>query len=84
MNEAKPDLKVVPLYDSNAANIPAMLRRLAQQIEDGDYQPEMIQCVMLQRYDDVLSVECFGWGLDAGDRFRAAGVLHAGIAALVE
>jgi hypothetical protein len=84
VSEPKPDLKVVPLYDSNAANIPAMLRKLAQQIEEGDYSPEMIQCVMLQRHDDLLSVECFGWGLDAGDRFRAAGVLTAGISALVE
>lgn len=81
---ANPDLKVVEtLYEENARDVVAMLRKLADDVERGEYAVEMTQCVMLHRKDGDQHVDCFGWGDDGGNRLKAAGLLHAGISCLV-
>jgi hypothetical protein len=83
----KPALKVVEtLYETNARDIPGMLRKLADNIEAGDYTPEAMVGVMLcagQDSDEWGQIEVFGWGDRADDRLRVCGILQAGQSAVL-
>jgi hypothetical protein len=84
-----PNLKVVEtLYETNARDIPGMLRRLADDIEAGEYTPEAMVAVMLcpsedEDPDEWGRIEVFGWGDRADDRLRVCGILQAGSSAVL-
>jgi hypothetical protein len=83
----KPDLKVVEtLYETNARDIPGMLRKLADEIEAGEYTPQAMVSVMLADSDNADEwgrIEVFGWGDRADDRLRVCGILQAGSSAVL-
>lgn len=71
--------EVVTLYDTNANDIPAMLRKCADQIEAGEYgEPE---CMAATLYTDEGSV-VFGWGASS-DEHRCISLFQIGSAQLV-
>ena len=70
----KPDLKVVALYDSNYREVPATLRKIAQEIEDGVYGEVTTASLVL--FGSTLEV--FGMGVDS-EAPTVALVLHAGV-----
>lgn len=74
-------LKLVEtLYETNATDIVGMLRRLADEIERGDYNAKVMSAVLHHvNRDGDDAVEVFSFGYDGGDRFKTAGILHAGI-----
>ena len=69
---------VETLYDSNASNVPAMLRQAAASIEsetDDDDRTKAMVAVQLS-HDGTIAI--YAWG--AVDRFTAIGALQAGVA----
>lgn len=50
--------EVVTLYDANMRDIPAMLRRLADQIEGGEVDARQAACVVETKHEVVV----YGWG----------------------
>ncbi len=71
---SKPDLKVVDIYESNYREVVPTLRKIAQQIEDGEFGE--VGCLSLVLLGDTLEV--FAMGKDS-DAPSAALVLHAGV-----
>ena len=57
----KPDLKVVKLDQPGLQNVAAMMRRVADDIDNGDYSSWQ-EAVLILNYGDGFSV--FGWGID--------------------
>lgn len=78
-----PHLQIVEtLYDVNASDVPAMLRKSADTIAaetDEDDRTRAMVGVQLT-YDGVIAI--YGWG--ALDRFTAIGVLQAAITKLTD
>lgn len=70
---AAPDLKVVPLYESNLRDPVATLRNIADQMEAGEYGE--IGSVAMVVMGDTLEV--FGFGADS-ETPTVALLLHAG------
>lgn len=75
----KPDLKVVDIGRPGLQNVPAMLRNLAKDIEDGKYG-DWQEVAFVMNYSDGFSV--YGWGLPEAP--RAAMLLQAGVARFSE
>jgi hypothetical protein len=69
----KPDLRVVTLFESNYRDPVASLRRLADEIEAGDFGE--VGCIGIALLGDTMEV--FGAGPDS-DGTSVATVLHAG------
>lgn len=72
--------EIIPLFQSNCADIVAMARRFADDIEAGKFGEARTAVVVLETEDGT--VEAFGWGGDA-ELVRAIGVLQLGINKLV-
>lgn len=79
----RPELSLVAtLYDKNASDVPAMLRKSADSIEaetDEDDRTRAMVGVQLS-HGEVISI--YGWG--ALDRFTAIGVLQSAITKLTD
>lgn len=71
--------EVVSLYEANSRDIPAMLRRLADDIEAGRYGDDVGEaaCVILGD-----TMEVFGWGT-VQDGASSATLLQAGAMRLI-
>ena len=78
MNEAPKLAEVVSLYETNSRDIPAMLRRMADDIEAGTYGDVSEAAFVL--CGDTLEV--FGWGPDQ-DGATSATLLQAGAMRLI-
>lgn len=66
--------EVTTLYESNARDIPAMLRMAADRIEAGGTETKCIIAVELKEDGEI---ELYGWG--ATDLVHATGVLALGL-----
>lgn len=79
----RPELTLVAtLYDKNASDVPAMLRKAAESIEaetDENDRTRAMVGVQLS-HGEVISI--YGWG--SIDRFTAIGVLQAAITKLTD
>lgn len=66
--------EVVTLYEANASDIPAMARKFADKLASGEYG-DVSSVVVVTLGPETLDV--FGWGREAGNRYYAAGLLTA-------
>lgn len=69
--------EVVNLPVSNLNDIPAMLRKAADSLEDGSMMPATAAVLALEFEDG--DVEPFGWGSELGDATKALGLMHLAI-----
>jgi hypothetical protein len=72
--------RVVELPRRPLSDVPGHLRKLADDIERGEYGDVRAAIVVIEQDGDggTVSAESFGFGSDA-DPVRAAGLLHFGI-----
>jgi hypothetical protein len=71
---SKPHLaEVVPIYETNASDIAAMLRQCAKSIDDGANPKSIIAVVT----EDDGTLTLYGWG--ATDSMNTLGTLHLAI-----
>lgn len=67
-------MKVVPFPAPNLANIPAMARKFADDLEAGKYGDVSAAVLVIHRPSG--GVASFGWG-DIDDRYAVIGMLEA-------
>lgn len=75
--------EVHTLYEVNAANIPAMLRRAADSIEterDEGYSPT--RAMVAVQISESGGIQVYGWG--ACDSLEAIAILNLGLARVVQ
>ncbi|MGQ9370403.1 hypothetical protein [Azospirillum sp. ST 5-10] len=69
--------KVVPLEVENAADVVAMAKRFAADLEAGEHGKPVSVAVLLESADGV---RVFGWG--AADTLRMMGLFHVALAGM--
>ena len=80
-----PLAEVKTLYQSNARNVPEMLRKLAADIEEGVHgQVEGLTSVMISGKDGVQKCDVFAFGDLGGNYYDALGILAVGTKTLTE
>lgn len=68
-----PNLKVVQLDVGPLQDVPAMLRKIARKIDDGEIEKPTRAILLTEREDG--SIDVYGLG-DSGDVVRAIGMLN--------
>jgi len=71
-------MELVQLYENNFRDVPAMLRRFADDIEAGKHgEVSRVATVMVTDSNGVERVEVFGWGKT--EYWDTLGILGAGV-----
>lgn len=73
---------VETIYDTNASDIPAMLRQSADSIEAETHADDRTRIMMAVQVTHGETIAIYGWG--AVDRFTAIGILQAAITKLTD
>lgn len=74
--------EVVTLYDTNASDIPGMLRQSADSIEAETDENDRTKAMMGAQMTHDGAIAIYGWG--SVDRFTAIGILQAAVANLCD
>lgn len=75
-------LNVVPLFEENAADIVAMLRKAADSIETETEDLDKTVAGVFLQVTESGEVLVYGWG-EVHSKWHTVGILHAGIAELI-